>query len=288
MSEKDFKFHIPIELIKADDGAEDSWQVKGIASTGDEDLQGEIVDQNGLDISMLKAGQGWFNFDHQKGPENVLGKIDDAEFITQDGKKALIVKGYLFKHVEKAKAFYGIMKSLRKTDKPRVHMSIEGKIIQRDMMNSKTIKKARINKVALTLDPVNPYTYAELIKSLNTDEITKSEEPVVEAPKEEMVEISKAQLEMLVDVAQKALAAGIGYASAPTSRTGGAAMTTESLEKEPKTVTYDNKRKKDKKKLDKSMVKSLIDSLRKAHPQEDPLKLAEWVIETFLDKVEKD
>jgi len=280
MSNKDFKFSIPIELTKAtDQDGEESWQIQGIASTDDQDLQGETVDQNGLDISMLKAGRGLFNFDHQKGPENVLGKIEDADFVVENGKKALLVKGYLFKHQDRAKAFYNILKSIKKSDSHRVHMSIEGKIMQRDFNNSKDIKKARIDKVALTLDPVNPYTYAELLKSLNSDTTT-----VLETQPEEKIEINKADLEMLIEVAQKALAAGVGYAGAPGNMSGGAALTTESLEGKPKKVTYGKKHVKNK----KLMLKSVIESLRKALPNEDPLKLAELVLETFLEKVDND
>ena len=45
-----FKFNVPLDIIKSDD---DGWKVKGIASTEDKDLQGEIVKQQGLDISVL-------------------------------------------------------------------------------------------------------------------------------------------------------------------------------------------------------------------------------------------
>jgi len=280
MKDKDFKFYVPVELVKAENGDEE-WKIQGIASTPDEDLQGETIDQNGLDISVLKAGRGLFNWDHAKGPENVLGQIEDAEFKDIDGKKCLMVKGYLFKHQERSKAFFNILRSLKKGNGPRVHMSVEGKILQRDFTDSKTIKKARIDKVALTLDPVNPYTYAELVKSLNSPEIPDSSE-TIESPSEEFISIKKAELEKLVEFAQKALAAGIGYASAPTSRSGGEAMSKESLEKQPKSMTYDGKSKKEKKK----MVKSLLKSIKEAYPSEDPLKLAEWVLETFVDKID--
>lgn len=278
MKEKDFKFYIPLELQKGEKD-EDEWIVQGIASTDDEDLQGETVDQNGLDISMLKAGRGLFNFDHQKGPENVLGQIEDAEFINKDGKKALMVKGYLFKHSERAKAFHNILKSLKKANGPRVHMSIEGKVLQRDFSDNKAIKKARIDKVALTLDPVNPYTYAELVKSLNAPETQET----VQVPEtiDEMITIKKSDLERILDFAAKAMAAGTGSAQAPATRTGGAAMTKESLEGSPKDVSNSDKKKKDK----KAMLKSLMKSLKEAYPNTDPLELAEWVVESFFDKL---
>lgn len=331
---KAFNFHVPVELTKSEEDGE--WRVRGIASTPDQDLQGEIVDQNGLDISPLKAGSGLFNWDHQKGPENILGQIEKADFVDVDGKKALMVDGYLFKNQDRSKAFYNIMSSMKKGASPRVHMSIEGKILDRDRFNSKTIKRARIDKVALTLDPVNPYTYAELVKSLTAPEaeepevqeqqeetftMTKSELTQVvksalekaglhfeegqfqEASKPELLEdadlnrsikladhseMSKKMQEQMKDLqdtitkaqdALKALMAGAGGADAPEARTGGAALTAESLDKKPKKMEDDKKKK-------SNMVKSVITSLKKAHPDEDPLLLAEWAIEMFLDKLD--
>lgn len=281
MSEKSFKFEIPVELLKSDNEDEQEWKIQGIASTDDEDLQGETVDQSGLDISMLKAGRGLFNYDHQKGPENILGQIEDAEFVEQDGKRKLLVKGYLFKHQERSKAFFNILKSLKKANGSRVHMSIEGKIIQRDFNNNKAIKKARIDKVALTLDPVNPYTYTELVKSLNSPEPIEIKEEI-QINGDEII-IKKTDLERILDFAQKALAAGVGQADAPATRTGGSAMMKESLESNPKSVTYGEKKKKDK----KGVLKSLLKSLREAYPNEDPYKLSELALETLIEKFEE-
>jgi hypothetical protein len=281
MSEKNFKFYVPVELTKSENDDE-TWHIQGIASTADEDLQGETVDQDGLDISLLKAGRGLFNFDHQKGPENVLGQIEDAEFVKQDGKKCLMVKGYLFKHQDRAKAFYNILKSLKKGASNRVQMSIEGKIIQRDFANQKAIKKARIDKVALTLDPVNPYTYAELVKSLNSDEIIKDEPEAQSAS--DFVTIEKADLEKLVEFAQKALSAGAGGAKAPEARSGGEAMSKESLEQAPKNITHQAGKKNKK----KAMVRSLMKSLKEMYPSHDPMELAEMVVESIVDRLGED
>lgn len=271
--DKKFQFHIPVELVKSDDD-ENEWKVAGIASTEDQDLQGESVIQDGIDISLLKAGRGLFNFDHQKGPENVLGQIEDAEFVTHEGRKALLVKGYLFKHQDRAKAFYNILKSLKKGTGPRVHMSIEGKILERDFRNPKAIKKARVEKVALTLDPVNPYTYAELVKSLNADESTQESEPKVER-----IELDMSDVQVLVELAEKSLMAGAPQ-GAPVGFSAGEAMSKESLESRVKKVTYGKKEKKNR----KEMIKSVIESVRKAYPDHDPLVLTEWVLEAFLAK----
>lgn len=289
--EKDFLVHIPVELIKGDDGEE--WRVRGVASTGDADLQGESIDQEGLDISALQAGKGVFNFDHQKGPENVLGIIEDAKFIKHEGKKCLWVEGYLFKEQERSKAFRNILKSLKKGSAPRVHMSVEGKILDRDRTDPTKIKQARIDKVALTLDPVNPYTFAELCKSLtseslvqtpNVPEVTLQKEETISdnETKVELVQIAKADLDVLLDFCRKALSAGSGNMKNPEARTGGEATTRESMDSSVKNMSYGNNAQK-KKKNKKGLVKSLIDSLVAAHPNHNPLELAEWAIEAFLE-----
>lgn len=288
MSDKKFQFHVPVELIKSndqDDDAIDSWQIKGIASTGDEDLQGETVDQNGMDISVLRAGRGLFNWDHQKGPENVIGQIEDAEFVKQgENTKALMVKGYLFKHQKRAEAFYNILRSVKKSSGNRVHLSIEGKILERDFRNHKSIRKARVEKVALTLDPVNPYTFAELCKSLAAPEanVNTPEVPqVVETSDEnqEVLTLKRADVEILTDLAEKALAAGAGYAGKPTDMSGGEPMTKESLESRVKKVTYGKK-----KKNKKEMLKSLIDSAISLYPDHDPIEVAKMVVDAALRK----
>lgn len=265
---KSFQIHIPVELEKSKDAdGEDTWVVKGIASTGDTDLQGEMVDQNGLDISQLKAGRGLFNVDHQKGPENVIGQIEDAEFVKSDGKKVLMVKGYLFKHQPRAQAFYNIMKSVKPGSQPRVHMSIEGKILQRDAVNKSTIRNARIDKVALTLDPVNPYTYAELSKSLASGQVDEIPEPAY-------LTMERTELEKAVQTAvEKAMAAGVGSAMAPAMRVGGEAMSKESLDSKLKRIG-----KKDKK-SQKRMLKSILQRMCDLHPDEDPRDLWKAIAE---------
>ncbi|HMV01719.1 MAG TPA: hypothetical protein PLJ37_00560 [Chitinophagales bacterium] len=161
--EDNFNFFVPFDLEKAK--ADGEWRIRGIASTDHMDLQGEIVRQNSLDISPLLDGKGLFNWDHMSGPENIVGKIDKAD-IKQDG---LHVEGYLFKNSERAKGVYGILSSLKKDDKRRFGFSIEGKVLRRAGVDGREIVGARVEKVAITDAPVNPYTYTELIKSLNSD-----------------------------------------------------------------------------------------------------------------------
>lgn len=219
-----------------------------------------------------------FNHDHQKGPENILGEIEDADFIDHNNGKALFVKGYLFKHQDRAKAYYNIMKSLKKGSNHRVHFSIEGKILQRSFNNPKHIAKARIDKVALTLDPVNPITYCSFAKSLAfiNEEISKGnlEDLEKEVGIENTIIITKEDV-------LKTLAAGAGYTKAPEARTNGEALQKESMDSKLKKISYDKKKNK------KEMLKSIIDIFREEYPGEDPLMIAKNVISVYKDLINK-
>ena len=272
---KDFQVHVPVEIYKSED---DEWKIGGIASTDDLDLQGEEVLQEGLDISVLKEGRGLFNNDHQKGPENILGEIEDADFVDHGGKKALMVKGYLFKEQDRAKAYYNIMRSVKKGKAPRVHFSIEGKILERDMAQTSKIKKARVTKVALTMDPVNPNTFANLVKSINTDNQQAERDFMFQ----QILELVKTRLDENVS---KAIASGAGYASAPSSRTGGEAMSTESLDSKVKNMLW--KKLKKNKKIYKSMVKSLIEVACSSYPDMDHVQVDKMICKSYKLKLKE-
>jgi len=264
-----FKFNVPLEILKKD---EKGWKIRGIASTEDTDLQGEVVKQNGLDFSNINKGLGLFNWNHKNDPQYILGKIETATV----EKDKTIVEGYLFEHQENAKALVNIMKSLKAEDRKRLQMSIEGKIVERDGKNDKIIKRALVDKVALTLDAVNPKTYVDLMKSLikgddtegdaladiprsndgtiaeTVPEMAKIEERVndtetLEFPEmPEMVEIKRAQLVEFIgkiNELAKTLVTG-DYAGAPTDLSGGGAVQTESLDGEVKDLKGKKKKKK--------------------------------------------
>jgi Tfp pilus assembly major pilin PilA len=156
-----FSFDVPIELVKAEED-ENGWKIRGLASTSDKDLQGEVVKQNGLDISPIKRGSGWINYNHSNAPEDIVGKLDDAEI----SGKGLMVEGYLFKKHKRAQSIYQILKSLEDKDRQSVKLSIEGKILKRAGTDNKTIASAKVDKVAITLDPINCNTYVELVKAM--------------------------------------------------------------------------------------------------------------------------
>lgn len=110
MADKKFNIIVPTELVKGDDG---DWKIMGLASTASRDLQGEVIDQSGLDLTPIDMKKGIFNWDHKKGPENTIGVIDSY----RKSKDGLWLQGRLLKNHSKAKAVYEIMTSLNKADR---------------------------------------------------------------------------------------------------------------------------------------------------------------------------
>lgn len=164
MSDKKFSVIIPATLAKS--GEEGEWVVQGLATNSSVDQQGESIMAEGIDLTAVDAKRGILNWDHEKGPQSTIGKIDSYSR-TPNG---LFIKGTLFKKHEKAKAVYQIMDSLSESDMGRMGMSVEGVITERAGPGGKIIKKCRINAVALTMNPVNSETYASLVKSLTSPE----------------------------------------------------------------------------------------------------------------------
>lgn len=200
------------------------WIFEGIASTDDLDLQGEKVHQQGIDTTYLEK-HGWFNDDHKGGPENKIGEILEVKK-TSNG---LYVKGRLFKTVERAKHYWDLMTSLTGAIKKRVGMSIQGKVLRRSGSN---ILASWIQEIALTTNPVNTATYAEIIKSLASEMWCNALGGVC-------VETNGCKACSLIDTAKsrpqpdfKAAAMSAGYAT--VNQKDGAALRPESLDDKEK------------------------------------------------------
>jgi hypothetical protein len=256
MEKDNFKIVLPAEMEKSKDG---EWRVRGLASNHATDKQGERIIQKGMDLTPIDSRRGIINWDHGKGPENTLGLLDGYK--RQDD--GLYVEGRLFKNHSKAKAVKEIMESLGEGDKGRIGMSVEGKILERDPTDPKTIRKCQINAVALTMNPVNTNTYADLVKSMNQADVefnsTESEEghdfqgePTFSASQ-------------VMSILQKALSVGSGYTQAPDSRSGGDALAQEDMDAKPKSSEHsdgdeDGKKPKKKKRKMKPMTKTMYKS----------------------------
>lgn len=221
MHDQKFNVIVPAVLEKGKDGKD--WKVWGLASTSNRDLQGETVDLEGLDLTPLDRKKGILNFEHQKGPENVVGAITSYKK-NEDG---LWLGGYLFKNHDRAKALYQIMTSLKEEDRGRMGLSIEGVIKARAGEDGKVIKRAVITACALTMNPVNQDTHVDLVKSLSVATFNFPD-----------VEDTDAK-DKLWEAVHKALGVGSAYASeTPGNLTGGDALASEDLDHEPKKATF--------------------------------------------------
>lgn len=264
---------MPADLEKAADG---SYKVSGLASTERVDQQGETIIQKGLDLTPIDKKRGILNWDHQRGPENTIGVLDGY----QRTAKGLHIEGRLFKNHTKAKAVREIMESLAEGDRGRIGLSVEGKILERDPLNPTIIKKCRISAVALTMNPVNTDTFADIVKSMNASESVEIDAEEQTSEKTEEPVFTATQVMAIV---QKALAIGNGAVGAPDAKTGGDALQPSDMKAEkPKA------KKKKMKKMDKCMYKSnlinVLDKLQILYPNHSRSEIWEAVKERLDTK----
>ena len=171
MGEHTFSFWMP--LSKAGPDADGKRWIEGIASDGGEDLQGERVIQQGLDVDYF-ARHGFFNWDHQDviavksttGVERLaIGKIGEPT-AAQITPRGLYVKGFLYKGNPLADAAWELAHSLESSGASRkLGFSIQGRTLRKE---GAKIVKAWIQDVAITPAPVNPRTYLDVVKGLGT------------------------------------------------------------------------------------------------------------------------
>lgn len=257
-----FKIVVPAEFEKSKDG---NWKIAGLASTESLDQQGETIIQKGIDLSPIDQKRGYFNWDHNNSPENIIGLVDGYK----RGSNGLYVEGRLFKNHTKAKAIREIMESLGEGERGRIGMSVEGQIIERDCKDPRIIKKCRIKNIALTMNPVNTDTYTDIVKSMNSAESIEFDS--VEVEKTEPSKEVTFTATQVMEIVQKALGVGAGYTQAPDSRTGGDALAQESME------SLKKKKKKKLKKMSKNMYKSninqILDKLSVLYPDVNKIDL---------------
>jgi len=179
--EDKFEFWCPIE--KSQDcldptTGEKIMRLGGIASTSDKDSDGEYLDPKGFDIKPLKEN-GLVNWHHQaKGqPSTIIGEPTTAE-IRPEG---LYIETDLYPSSKIACDVWELAQTLEKDSKTRrLGYSIEGRVIKRKSNDKKSpdykqISKAIITGVAITHQPKNPKTFANIIKG-ETDDIDDEEE----------------------------------------------------------------------------------------------------------------
>ena len=187
----EFKFWCPVDIKKAvdDKTGEEIMLLGGIASTADEDSDGEFLDPKGFNIKPL-IEKGLVNWHHQAktNPGTIVGEPTKAE-IRKDG---LYIETKLYPSSPVAVDIWNLAKTLE-TDSTtrRLGYSIEGKVIERKSDNPsspdyKKITKAIITGVAITHMPKNPKTFANIIKGeiddISDEETEEEEEKTSKEP----------------------------------------------------------------------------------------------------------
>ena len=159
----------------------------GIASTADEDSDGEFLDPRGFDIKpLLKSGLVNWHHQAKTNPGTIVGEPTKAEI----RKEGLYIETKLYPHSQVACDIWELAKTLAADSQTRrLGYSIEGKVIKRkseDPMNPdyKKIVKAVITGVAITHQPKNPKTFASIIKGEIDDELDDNEEPISKEEKD--------------------------------------------------------------------------------------------------------
>lgn len=167
----DFKFHIPITLKKAkssDGGDVQEMILEGLAGDGTKDTANESLTYDGFDLDRMF----YINWEHSKEPDDVIGVILQKQL--QKGGK-LFIKGKLFNGHAKAESAYKLQEFLEK-EGHNLGFSVEGKVIERDPINPKIVRKAELYGVALCKVPVNPVTYARIAKAFTGEEDLEDEQ----------------------------------------------------------------------------------------------------------------
>jgi hypothetical protein len=145
-------------------------RVCGLASSEDEDQQGETILQKGIDFSPL-VSHGHINWNHQSGPKNVIGEPTVVEFRDTRNGYGLYMEGVIYKGTENSDGVWQLIcavEEARKTgaSKRQLGWSVEGGIVARNPQNKNIIEKSIVRHMAVTHEPVNAKTYLELAKSL--------------------------------------------------------------------------------------------------------------------------
>lgn len=173
-----FNFFIPASFEKA--GEEGEMRIKGVCSSAVKDSDDEILDPSGFDFQSLLQS-GFYNWNHQanKEPGAILGRPTIAKVINNG--RDFYTEGFLYKGLPKARDVFDLAHTLEREDPERaLGFSIEGQAIERDPINPKRIKRARITGIAITHCPKNPNTLLSIIKG-------EYSEPFVEEKQVEVV-----------------------------------------------------------------------------------------------------
>lgn len=162
---------MPAEIVKStDDNGVEKMQISGIASTTDEDTDEEILLPKGFDLSYFTQS-GFVNWHHRQKdkPSAIIGEPSAAK-IVKGGKEMHVVCDLYNTPLAKEVYDLGLVLQQQSASGRRLGFSIEGKVLERDKNNPRIVTKAAITGCAITYQPKNKATIAEIVKADGTSE----------------------------------------------------------------------------------------------------------------------
>lgn len=182
---------LELDLIKGSvDAKTGNIKMKGVASTSNRDLQGQILLPSGF-IYDVFLERGKINWNHQTNNNPLaswIGRPINAEVDKE--KELFIIEFELFGNNKIAQQVIELANILAEQGL-KLGLSIEGKAQEKDKENENIITKTFITGCAITPFPINQNTTAELIKSNNLDNLDLSE---IEEKSNKIVKIENVNL----------------------------------------------------------------------------------------------
>jgi len=205
----DFSFFVPIEsegLEKAakktkKSGRYDNMVIEGIASDSSIDSDEEVLEPKGFELERFMS-MGWVNYEHRLRDDTkyIIGEPLEAKIV--DNK--FYIKAKLFKERELARNLYDTMIMLKEVgSKKKIGWSIEGKAITRDVRNPKIVKKALITGIAITAQPKNSNSYADIVKGGYSNPLPNYEYETEDGNVEKSIQSTNGRITYLVDITDK-------------------------------------------------------------------------------------
>lgn len=174
-SNNKFRFFAPVDLLEKgkDKKGNDVYKVGGVISDPSTDSDGENLDPSGFDFSEFN----YINWNHGKSPSDIIGEPESWKVLPN---KSVYMEGYIYPESDKGQEAIELMKVLQNSKKGNhLGWSVEGQVLERDVMNENRVTKARITAVALCPFPKNGNTFAQLLKKGFTDDCFQSDEDLV-------------------------------------------------------------------------------------------------------------
>lgn len=157
-----FGLRLAKSYVTTDRGAK-QYIMEGIASDQTTDQQGESLIQKGMNFDPLLEA-GIVNWDHQPGPENIIGEPLLAE--VQHGPSFFVRSNMYVEDKPRAAEAWATAEAMRKAGgRRKLGWSVEGAVLQR---LGRQIIRSEVRHLALTHQPVNANTWAAIAKSMTT------------------------------------------------------------------------------------------------------------------------